>query len=664
MARGRSAYSRGIRRVAAGGLAFTMLALTALSLIGVASTRRSADTVARSSALADAYARANKAVSQEESLERKYRLARSSAARYDHAVAGAALHSALTKVDRAGKAEDRELVQRLRIRHREYDNAVLEVFAAVDIGDNALAAKINDTQVDPIFAEISSTIQHAAETHTQVSAAAVSSLHRMETLVFYLNFAGFAIGLCLVTVLAIVVYRHQKALLRQSMRNEYEALHDALTGLPNRTLFAERIDQALATLPEAAGGRSVTVMLLDLDRFKEVNDTLGHHYGDELLKQVAARLAAAMRETDTVARLSGDEFALLLPGVDQPTAAERAHDVLHALHQSFTLLDVSVDIEASIGVAIAPRHASNPQDLMRCADLAMYNAKDAKAGVVVYEAATQTRQPNRISLLGDIRRALEQPDELVLHYQPKIDLAEDRVCGVEALIRWAHPSRGLLPPIEFLPVVENTSLVRLLTTHALRTAIAQAGAWLNEGLRLPVAVNLSARCLVDPDLVTITRDLLDQAGLCPSMLRMEVTESAVMANPALAQQILTDLHRLGVRLSIDDYGTGYSSMAYVKRLPVDELKIDRSFVLGMTHDDNDAILVRSAVDLGHNLGLTVVAEGVERADHVLALRRLGCDTAQGYHYARPMPAAELTAWVRSRAGSPLPQDDPAAAATW
>jgi diguanylate cyclase (GGDEF)-like protein len=401
-------------------------------------------------------------------------------------------------------------------------------------------------------------------------------------------------------------------------------------------------------------------MLLDLDRFKEVNDTLGHHFGDELLQRVAERVTEVLRDSDTVARLAGDEFAVLLPSSDTEVARDVADRILRRLHRSFPLHgaassagEVTVDVEASIGIAVSPRHGATVEALMRCADVAMYTAKDAKNGAVLYEPAATSHQPNRLLLLGDLRRALEQPDELVLHYQPKIGLPLGELCGVEALVRWEHPTRGLVSPADFIPVAENTGLVNLLTTHVLRLAIAQAAGWLTTGLRVPVAVNLSARCLVDPTLLDRVRDLLDERALPPELLRLEVTESAVMANPALAQHTLTGLNRLGVRLSIDDYGTGYSSMAYLKRLPVDELKVDRSFVHHMTESGNDdAILVRSAIDLGHNLGLTVVAEGVERAEHVSALRELGCDVAQGYHFARPMPPGPLLTWIREWSAEP------------
>jgi diguanylate cyclase (GGDEF)-like protein len=421
-------------------------------------------------------------------------------------------------------------------------------------------------------------------------------------------------------------------------------LHDPLTGEPNRTLFTDRLEQAL--LAAQRTGTKTAVMLLDLDRFKEVNDTLGHQYGDELLRQVAARISGALRASDTVARLSGDEFAILMPHAGEAAATGLAERILTALYRSFTLNDVTVDIEASIGAAVAPTHADDTATLVRYADIAMYAAKDNKTGVVIYRPEMHTGDSTRLLLLGDLRRALDTTDQLVVHYQPKVNLRFGELCGVEALVRWQHPVRGMVQPMDFIPIAETTGLINRLTTHVLRLAIGQARAWLDLGLLIPVAVNLSPRCLLDTSLIHHVTDLLRQYGLPAGLLRLEVTETAVMANPALALATLTELHALGIRLSIDDYGTGYSSMAYLKRLPVDELKVDRSFVLNMDTDHSDAVLVRGAIDLGHNLGLTVVAEGVEGSQHVTALQILGCDVAQGYHYARPMPADNLITWIR------------------
>jgi diguanylate cyclase (GGDEF)-like protein len=636
--------SNSVRRFASAGLILVLLALTALSLVGVARTKHSSDVVARSRALADAYLAANRAVARIESIEREYRVKPSAAVRLHHAEAGADLNVALTRVQNIGDDGDHRLVQRLRNLFDTYTYEVLEVFAAVD-NENVVEANLLDEQkLEPTFTTISGLVRQAADAHTRTADNALAELRRVENYVFGAMVGGFALGIGLAATMIGLVGRYQKALLRQAESHEYAALHDPLTGLPNRTLFADRLGQALS-------GRSHTplaVMLLDLDRFKEVNDTFGHQYGDQLLQQVAARVDDVLRAGDTVARLAGDEFAVLLPDTDLGSAREVADRIRDRLHRSFALDGVTVDVEASIGVAGAPMHGATVEELMRCADLAMYTAKDAKTGAVVYEPATAARQPNRLVLLGDLRRALEQPDELVLYYQPKVSLPGGELCGVEALVRWAHPTRGLVPPGEFIPIAENTGLVNLLTTHVLHLAVKQAATWLADGLRVPIAVNLSARCLLDTTLLDRVRTLLAVHQLPAGLLRLEVTESAVMANPALAERTLTGLHKLGVRISIDDYGTGYSSMAYLKRLPVDELKVDRSFVANMTEAGNDdAILVRSAIDLGHNLGLTVVAEGVERHDHVAALRSLGCDVAQGFHYARPMPAADLLTWVHA-----------------
>jgi diguanylate cyclase (GGDEF)-like protein len=491
---------------------------------------------------------------------------------------------------------------------------------------------------------MSELVQAASEQRTRDAANAVANLRRVESLVFVTTAIGFTGGLGLLALFALIAMGYQRALLRQAESSRHQALHDPLTGLPNRTLFTDRLDQALLS---AQRTRTETgVMLLDLDRFKEVNDTLGHQYGDALLRQVANRISEALRGTDTVARLSGDEFAILMPHADEAAATALATRILTSVHRSFLLDDVTVDVEASIGAAIAPAHADRTSALLRCADIAMYAAKDTKAGVVAYRPEMHTQDSTRLLLLGDLRRALDTDDQLVVYYQPKVSLQLGELCGVEALVRWQHPVRGMVQPLDFIPIAETTGLINRLTLYVLRLSVAQARGWLDSGFPIPVAVNLSPRCLLDTDLVRNVIDLLREHDLPAHLLRLEVTESAVMANPTLAMATLTELHDLGIRLSIDDYGTGYSSMAYLKRLPVDELKVDRTFVLNMDTDHNDAALVRGAIDLGHNLGLTVVAEGVEGSRHVAALQDLGCDIAQGYHYARPMPPETLTAWMR------------------
>ncbi|MDP9497200.1 MAG: EAL domain-containing protein [Actinomycetota bacterium] len=452
--------------------------------------------------------------------------------------------------------------------------------------------------------------------------------------------APLAMALAAVLLLAFVGLNPCAGLRRLHLAS----LADELTGLPNRRYLQEELGRVLPAALRS--GASPAVLLVDLDRFKEVNDTLGHAHGDLLLMSVAARLRAVLRESDPVVRLGGDEFAVLVPAVeDEAAAVAVGQRVLAALHEPFLVDGVTLHTEGSVGVALAPEHGKTPDALLRSADVAMYEAKDHGVAVVVYDPLRDDNTPSRLALLGDLRRALQTDDELVLHYQPKVGLGGSAVCGAEALVRWQHPERGLVPPAAFLPAAEGTGLILPLTLHTLRCAIRQAWAWQDEGRPVQVAVNLSPRCLLEPDLPETVVGLLAEQALPARLLRLEITESSVMTDPDRALSALTTLRAAGIALSIDDFGTGYSSMSYLKRLPVDELKIDRSFVMDMLADEHDAVLVRSSIDLGHNLGLKVVAEGVEDAGTAHALIALGCDVVQGFHYARPMPADAFAAWL-------------------
>jgi diguanylate cyclase (GGDEF)-like protein/PAS domain S-box-containing protein len=425
-----------------------------------------------------------------------------------------------------------------------------------------------------------------------------------------------------------------------------QAFTDQLTGLPNRALLQDRTQQAL----RMAGRQGLTaaLLLLDLDRFKEVNDTLGHHHGDLLLQQVAERVHGSLRSSDTVARLGGDEFAVLLPqvaGVQEATVV--ADKLSAAIEAPFTVNGLTLDVDASIGVAVYPDHAGDANQLLQRADVAMYAAKATHAGYTVYDPTLDQHNPRRLGLLGQLRRALAA-GELVVHYQPKADVRSARILGVEALVRWQHPEHGLLGPGEFVPLAETTGLIRPLTSYVLDAALRQCRTWLDAGHELSVAVNLSTRCLLDLTLPDQIIGLLEETAMAPERLVLEITESAIMTDPTRALEILNRLHTLGVQLAIDDFGTGYSSMAYLKSLPVDELKVDRSFVKHLRDNPSDAVIVRSTVDLGHNLGLRVVAEGVEDEATWQELANLGCDSVQGYFLARPMPEAELVAWLATQ----------------
>jgi diguanylate cyclase (GGDEF)-like protein/PAS domain S-box-containing protein len=419
--------------------------------------------------------------------------------------------------------------------------------------------------------------------------------------------------------------------------------YDALTGLPNRSLLVERLQKELAE--SRTLGRPLALLLLDLDHFRQVNNTLGSENGDRVIQEVGRRLSDAVGGADQVARLRGDEFALLLPGGDATLGRQVAARLLKALAQPVMIHRLPVEVGASIGIAVAPDHGEEGETLLRRVDLAMQAAKRAGESPVVYSSSCDPYDPHRLVVLGELRRAIES-DQLVLHYQPKVDLKDGKVLGAEALVRWRHPKQGLMPPDRFIGLAEQGGLIKALTGWVLDRAVADCRRWEADGRTLSVAVNLSARNLQDPQLADHIVALLESRGLPAGRLELELTESAVLADPRRAAETLESLDHSGVALAIDDFGTGYSSLAYLRKLPVSQLKIDKSFVMAMSNNLEDSMIVRSTADLGHNLGLTVVAEGVEDKPTWDMLAQFGCDAAQGYYMARPMPGAELSAWLR------------------
>ncbi|TYP86749.1 putative bifunctional diguanylate cyclase/phosphodiesterase [Blastococcus xanthinilyticus] len=434
-------------------------------------------------------------------------------------------------------------------------------------------------------------------------------------------------------------------------RLRHDALHDALTGLPNRTHLQRGVT---AALDDVAAGRvpGTTVMILDLDEFKEVNDTLGHHQGDALLVEVGVRLTAAVGAAGTVARLGGDEFAVLLPAsADEEHAFRIARRLLQVLEQPVPLDGLAVEIGASIGIALAPAHAADPAALLKCADLAMYDAKSSTGGMRLYEPDLHATSPRRLTLVSELRAALHD-GSVVVHVQPKAELGSGRVVGVEALVRWDHPERGWVPPDDFVPVAERSGLLGVLTSRVLDATLAACARWRADGQDLGVAVNLSTRSLQDPALVDEIAELLLQHGVPADRLTLEVTESSVMADPGRAIALLEQLRGLGVRLSIDDFGTGYSSLSYLQQLPVQEVKIDRGFVAALSTDAENAAIVRAIVDLARHLGLEVVAEGVEDQATWDLLSSMGCHLVQGWHLAPAMPTEELPRWLAAHQGAP------------
>ena len=445
---------------------------------------------------------------------------------------------------------------------------------------------------------------------------------------------------------------------RLVQRLRYDATHDALTGLANRALLTERLEAALAAATDTT---RPAVLLLDLDRFKEVNDALGHHVGDQLLRVVAGRLERLDSPDATVARLGGDEFAVLLPAVASlgGEAIPIAERLARALRDPVDLPDVTLSTEASIGVALA--HDGHGQaDVMRHADTAMYAAKSTGATVVTYTADLDAGRAERLALLTDLHLALER-DEIDLHYQPKLDLALDRITSVEALIRWTHPTLGHLAPGDFMPLAESTGLIDLVTQTVLRKGLRQCRAWGDEGLDIAVAINLSARNVLDAMLPDQVSAELRSEGVPADRLILEITESSVMGDPARTIPTLERLAGLGVTLSLDDFGTGYSSLSYLQRLPVQEVKIDRSFIAGLCQEHSkhaSRVLIRTIIGLGQSLGLRIVAEGVEDAETLSLLRDLGCHTIQGYYTGRPAPANELDLGLPTRRPMPAASLEP------
>jgi diguanylate cyclase (GGDEF)-like protein len=438
---------------------------------------------------------------------------------------------------------------------------------------------------------------------------------------------------------------------RQAVINQYQATHDTLTGLPNRAYLHDRLAAALRRA--RADDALVGVLVMDLDGFKEVNDTLGHHHGDLLLQQVATRLREQTRASDVVTRLGGDEFAVLLPSpYDLDECIAVAQRLLEGLQGAMQIAGADVDVRASVGVAIAPAGDDGDDGVdgvLSRADMAMYHAKETGTGWAAYHDELNVHTPERLALVADLRRAIER-DELLLHYQPKIDLATGVLQGVEALVRWRHPERGMMPPADFVGLAEHTGLIRPLTRWVMREAIAQSRRWRSDGLEVPVAVNLSVRALTR-ELPNEVRDLLAEACVTGEWLNLEVTETMVMQNPAEGLAILERLAALGIRLSVDDFGTGYSSLGYLKRLPVSEIKIDRSFVTNMDQDASDRAIVRSTIDLAGHLDLTVVAEGVESSAVLTELRDFGCSSAQGFHISPPLEPDALLSWAHDLAAT-------------
>lgn len=435
----------------------------------------------------------------------------------------------------------------------------------------------------------------------------------------------------------------ERAIMERQLR--YQLEHDTLTNLPNRTLLLARIKRFLQDAKTTQSPFALFVM--DLNRFKEINDTFGHQYGDLLLQQVSARLCEVAPPSSTIARLGGDEFALLLSIPGDVCDTQIAATLRALFDKPFTVKEVSLPVDVSIGASLYPDHGSDALSLMRYADIAMYTAKQAHKDYTLYDPSYEQSSARRLALTRDLRYALASHD-LVLYYQPKVEIKSGIVLGVEALVRWRHPSYGMVPPDQFIPLAEQTGLINALTLRLLDSAIQQCRSWLDSGIKLGVSVNLSTWNLREPMLPETIYEMLHQYDVPPDLLHLELTESAVMADTERSIEVLNRLSSLGIHVSIDDFGTGYSSLAYLKRLPVEELKIDRSFVMHITEVEADAKIVHSTITMAHSLGLSVVAEGVENQAALDLLEKYDCDLAQGYYLSRPVPAADLEHWLHDK----------------
>jgi diguanylate cyclase len=647
--RGLKGSSRGRAGVALG---VVLLAICSVAPLGSHRLHNAIDHAQSASTTSDRYQDARYFAAQEDAELTTYRIDHTSKARVAHRVAATALDDTLNRIRNgtaAGTAE-RASADNILSLHRQYQTLIGSVFRLLDSNRVAQATALENTRVSPILDALTTNLSALEETHHMVVVAQLKTARRDGEILQIGTPVLLGLILLLLCVFVLVTRDYRQMVERQ-------ALQDALTGLPNRLLFADRVGHALAA--GSRTGAHPVVMLLDIDRFKDVNDTLGHHYGDQLLIELAARLQASLRPMDTVARLGGDEFAVLLPDGGASAGTLAATRILASLDRPFTLAGITVGVEASIGIASADPADIEPDainaaadtrtpDLLQRADTAMYQAKKDRDGYRHYVPGGADSTTEHLTLLGELRQALDR-DELVVHYQPKIAVDTGEMLGVEALVRWQHPTRGLLAPGAFIDLAEGTTLIHRLTDTVLGKALALTRGWLDQGMQLPVAVNVSARSLLDPGFPAKVSARLSEFRVPGSMLCLELTESTIMSDPDGALAILHQLHGTGIRLSVDDFGTGYSSMAYLKVLPVDELKVDRSFVKDMTNNPSDNILVQSAVDLGHNLGLSVVAEGVEDAATLAALQAVGVDIVQGYYLARPMNAELLKPWMTEHA---------------
>jgi diguanylate cyclase len=646
--------SRVFAWVTAGGLGVVLALFALIAVTGAVSGERATEEVRDSGDLAGAYLRAQEGLSQEDEIEDAYKDAPDPALRVEFDVAARQLDAALRQLEESGGPRDRELARQALPLHDRYASAMRDLFEAVDRGDEDRAEGINDRRADPAQDELQPLINTAAPDFALAQLGEINELQRTQDTNLRRTAmvvpAGAALYVLLLVMLAAFRRRLGRAAEAELAFSQAQARTDELTGLGNRRHFVQELEARLQAA--GAGGEPAGLLLIDIDRFKEINDALGHAVGDDLLRQLGMRIQRALGEGAFIARLGGDEFVAIVPAsAGAADALEAAEKLLVAVDEPFALEELLAHVRVSVGVAIGPEHGADPTTLLRHADLALYRAKAAGGECELYASAGDDGSLDRVVLAGELRVALDD-GQFVLHYQPKADLVTGEVRSVEALVRWQHPTRGLLMPAVFLPLAEEHGLMRRLTLWVLELATTQAVAWRRAGRQLQVAVNLAPANLLDVRFPDEVADVLRRCEASPQLLQLEITEDTIMVDPIRVLDVVARLAELGLAFSLDDFGTGYSSLAYLKRLPLQELKIDRSFVMDMDDNRDDAVIVRSTVDLARNLGLTVIAEGVETEETWEQLAQFGCDGAQGYYISKPVPPDQLEAWLADRECAP------------
>lgn len=635
------------RGVARGAVAVLTVGLATLGVIAVQANTRTAE--------ATKHVRAIEAVSDEWDavflhIAVEYE-ALADYLRADSAVGrlplSSALGSAIPTLDKLAHSSDAGSAKATRNAYDAYTESLRQVIKADKRGDpsavelNAEAAALSASTVRK--QAVSSSASKRLELLAYLKAVDRQNAQARTVAIVLGTTDGILLAFC-----GLILLGYQRRTEKQAEESAHRAMHDGLTGIPNRTLFGERLATA-TRLAERRGDR-VGLLVLDLDRFKDVNDTLGHHQGDVLLCEVAKRLTGAIRASDSVARLGGDEFGILLENVaSEEKVLEVAERVLAVVGKPVTLDGATVDVGCSIGAAIYPQHGDNPTELLKNADIAMYVAKRERLGASAYSVDADHNSSEQLVISSQLRHAIAA-GELRFVYQPKVRTATKAVCGVEALIRWQHPTRGLLGPMEFVPLAERSQLILPLTNFVISSGLEQLKEWEAMGLRLPISVNVDALSLLDPTFPDRVATMLAASGVPAELLTLEITERAFLSDGDCALDVLSRLRGLGIRLALDDFGTGYSAMAYLQRMPLDELKIDRRFITDLPVSRQNRAIARAVIDLAHALDMQVVGEGVEDAATFDALRELRCDEAQGYFLCRPVPVPELMTWLSSQPG--------------